>query len=92
MQYHRDNATINLIALPPYKQGDLATPASPNATILMPYHTSVRGGFLILGEIGLGSRREGGEGVASKFTRNRWGDRGHNNQPLMGALKADSGL
>jgi hypothetical protein len=26
MQYHRDDATINLIALPPSKQGDLTTP------------------------------------------------------------------
>jgi hypothetical protein len=41
-------------------------------------------------EIGLGSPWEGGEGVASKFTGNRWGDREHNNQPLTGALKADS--
>jgi hypothetical protein len=68
-------------------------PTSPNAPILTPYHTSVRGGgFLIFGEIGFGSRWEGGEGVASKFTGNRWGDRGHNNQPSTGASKADGGL
>ncbi len=45
-----------------------------------------------MGEIGLGSRWERGEGVASKFTGNRWGDRGHNNQPLTGALEVDGGL
>ncbi len=45
-----------------------------------------------MGEIGLGSCWEGGEGVASKFTGNRWGDRGHNNQPLTGASEADGGL